>query len=100
MPCSQQGDPMKKDEVTIGGTYTAKVSDKVVPVRITAEKWAGDKHVGWAGVNVQTGKTVRIKSAQRLRAPVGSPAQPEPPAEPGATAATAPEPPAEASAAA
>jgi len=64
----------------IGNTYTAKVSGGIAPVRITQEKWAGDKHVGWAGVNTQTGRSVRIKSAQRLRAAVepaaeGTPAE-------------------------
>ena len=28
---------MKKDEIKVGGTYLAKVSDRVVPVRIDAE---------------------------------------------------------------
>ncbi len=62
---------MKKDEVKIDGTYLAKVSGGVVPVRITAEKWQGDKHVGWVGVNTLTNRSVRIKSAQRLRGPAG-----------------------------
>jgi HB1/ASXL restriction endonuclease-like protein with HTH domain len=61
---------MKKDEVRIGSTYTAKVSGGIAPVRITEEKWAGDKHTGWSGVNTETGRAVRIKSAQRLRAAV------------------------------
>jgi len=65
---------MKKDQVVIGNVYTAKVSGGVVPVRITDEKWTGDKHTGWAGVNTQTGRAVRIKSAQRLRAAVAAPA--------------------------
>jgi hypothetical protein len=56
---------MKKNEVKAGGTYLAKVSDKVVPVRITGESRYG----GWDAVNTKTGKTVRIKSAQRLRGP-------------------------------
>jgi hypothetical protein len=68
---------MKKDEVKIGGTYLAKVSDKVVPVRIDAE----NTHGGWDATNLLTGKKVRIKSAQRLRCPAnrdGSPqTQPE-----------------------
>jgi hypothetical protein len=68
---------MKKDEITIGGTYLAKVSDRVVPVRIDAENARG----GWDATNLLTDKKVRIKSAQRLRCPAnrdGSPpAQPE-----------------------
>jgi hypothetical protein len=54
---------MKKHEVKVGGTYLAKVSDKVVPVRLTGE----NPHGGWDAVNEKTGKRVRIKSAQRLR---------------------------------
>ncbi len=61
---------MKKEEVKVDGTYLAKVSGGVVPVRITAERWQGTKHVGWVGVNTQTNRGVRIKSAQRLRAEV------------------------------
>jgi hypothetical protein len=68
---------MKKDEIKVGGTYLAKVSDKVVPVRIDAE----NAHGGWDATNLLTDKKVRIKSAQRLRCPAnrdGSPqVQPE-----------------------
>jgi len=57
---------MKKNEVKVGSAYLAKVSDKVVPVRITGTSG----HGGWEAVNEATGKEVRIKSAQRLRGPV------------------------------
>jgi len=53
---------MKKNEVKVGGVYTAKVSDKVVPVRIDAVKGTG-----WSATNMATGKTIYIKSAGRLR---------------------------------
>jgi len=56
---------MKKADVKIGSVYGAKVSGKVVPVRIDAES----AHGGWAGTNQATGKQVRIKSARRLRGP-------------------------------
>jgi hypothetical protein len=56
---------MKKDEVKIGGTYAAKVTGKVVPVRIDA----ANPHSGWDGTNMKTKKPVRIKSAQQLRGP-------------------------------
>jgi hypothetical protein len=59
---------MKKNEITIGGTYLAKVSDKVVPVRIDAES----RHGGWDATNMATNKRVRIKSAQRLRGEVNA----------------------------
>jgi hypothetical protein len=58
---------MKKNEVKIGGVYTAKVTNKVVQVRIDAESRYG----GWDGTNMETGKKVRIKSPTRLRAAVG-----------------------------
>ena len=68
---------MKKNEVQVGGVYSAKVSDKVVEVRIDAE----NRHGGWDATNLATNKKVRIKSAQRLRAVVGgTPAEPEAPA--------------------
>jgi len=54
---------MKKNEVQVGGVYTAKVSDKLVAVRIEAE----NRHGGWDATNLATGKKVRIKSPQRLR---------------------------------
>ena len=50
---------MKKNEVKIGGVYTAKVTNKVVQVRIDAES----RHGGWDATNLATGKKVRIKSA-------------------------------------
>jgi len=64
---------MKKDEVKIGGTYTAKVSDKVVKVRIDAES----RHGGWDATNLETNKKIRIKSAQKLRAAVRDGKQPK-----------------------
>jgi len=57
---------MKSSDVKIGGVYTAKVTDKLVSVRIDAE----NRHGGWDGTNLSTGKKVRIKSPQRLRAEV------------------------------
>ena len=63
---------MKKHEVKVGGRYSAKVSDKVVVVRIDAE----NPHGGWDATNEATGKRVRIKSAQRLRGAVKGDAKP------------------------
>ena len=57
---------MKKNEITIGGVYAAKVRGKVVPVRITGESPYG----GWDGVNTQTRRAIRVRSAARLRRPV------------------------------
>ncbi|GIV04150.1 MAG: hypothetical protein KatS3mg015_2980 [Fimbriimonadales bacterium] len=64
---------MKKDEIKIGSTYLAKVSDKVVPVRIDAE----NPHGGWDATNLRTDKKVRIKSAQRLRCPANRDGSPQ-----------------------
>ena len=54
---------MTKSEVMIGGIYTAKVTNKLVQVRIDAESRYG----GFDATNLATGKKVRIRSAQRLR---------------------------------
>ncbi len=54
---------MKKNEIKVGGMYRAKVSDKVVTVRIDSAHTKG----GWNATNTATGKRIRIKSAQRLR---------------------------------
>jgi hypothetical protein len=54
---------MKKNQIKVGGLYTAKVSDKLVTVRIDSAHTSG----GWNATNTATGKRIRIKSAQRLR---------------------------------
>jgi hypothetical protein len=56
---------MNKSDVKVGGTYTAKVSDRLVPVRIDSVHSRG----GWNATNTKTGKRIHIKSAQRLRGP-------------------------------
>lgn len=56
---------MKKNEIHIGGVYKSKVTDRIVEVRIDRE----NPHGGWDATNLVTGKTIRIKSAQRLREP-------------------------------
>jgi len=53
---------MKKTDVQINATYLVKVAGNLVPVKITREHHNG----GWEGTSVKTGKTIRIKSAQRL----------------------------------
>jgi hypothetical protein len=57
---------MKRAEVEIGQTYRAKVSGKVVNVRITGNLYFG----GWIATNLQTGRQIRIKTAARLRGKV------------------------------
>jgi hypothetical protein len=54
---------MRKNDVTVGASYVAKVSGKLTRVRIERE----NPHGGWDATNVDTGRRVRIKSAQRLR---------------------------------
>ena len=92
---------MTQNEVQIGGAYRAKVTDRVVDVRIDRE----NPHGGRDATNLATGKTIRIKSARRIRgtsepeesideAPVEAP-EPETPSEPEdapAADTTAPEP--------
>ena len=58
---------MEKNEVKVGGMYFAKVSDKLVTVRIDSAQSKG----GWHATNTATGKRIRIKNAQRLRGAVG-----------------------------
>lgn len=54
---------MRKADVKIGATYMAKVSGRVVPVRINEESRYG----GWVATNLATQHAVRIKTAARLR---------------------------------
>jgi len=58
---------MKKHEVKLGCEYIAKVSGKLAHIRIDRE----NPHGGWDATNLATKKSVRIKSAQRLRAEAG-----------------------------
>ena len=53
---------MKKNEVKVGHVYVAKVSDRLVPVRIDSVH----SRQGWNATNTKTGRRVHIKSAQRL----------------------------------
>ena len=63
---------MKKSQIKIGGTYTAKVSGFVVPVRILSES----PHGGWVGMNILTKREVRIRTAGRLRREIDPAAKP------------------------
>lgn len=56
---------MRKKFVSLGQTYTAKISGRLVPVRLTQECPYG----GWYAINEETGREVRIKSAAKLRHP-------------------------------
>lgn len=65
---------MKAKDVVIGATYRVKVGCTVAEVKITRE----NPHGGWDGRSVATGKTIRIKSPQRLRGLVKANEQAEP----------------------
>lgn len=58
---------MLKKDVKIGATYIVLVSGKLTQVRLQQESVYGG---GWVGVNVATGRQVRVRSAQRLRSEV------------------------------
>jgi len=62
---------MKTAQVQIGGTYIAKVSGNLVAVRIDRESPYG----GWDATNLKTGRSVRIRTAARLRGPASAPAR-------------------------
>lgn len=54
---------MRKVEIQVHKVYAAKVSGQVVPVRIDYAIPGS----GWSATNLRTGRSVRIKSATRLR---------------------------------
>lgn len=58
---------MKKAEVSVGKTYVMKVSGKLTRVRLDTVCQYG----GWNGTNLQTERSVRIKSAAKLRRECG-----------------------------
>lgn len=58
-----QGWAMKAKDVKVGATYMVKVSGRLAPVRLTGESVYG----GWNGVNLDTGRPVRVRTARRLR---------------------------------
>ena len=55
---------MQKHNVKIGTTYIVKVSGTLAKVRLTREHVRG----GWYGINLATGREIRIRTAARLRA--------------------------------
>jgi hypothetical protein len=64
---------LKLSDVEVGGRYTAKVSGRIVTVRVVeivrieATRWSSAK-TRIEGVNEATGRRVTIRSPQRLRA--------------------------------
>ena len=57
---------MKKKDIIIGETYIAKISGRLAQVRID---WEAELLGGWFALNLDTGHSVRIKTAARLRYP-------------------------------
>ena len=57
---------MTKAKVSIGTTYTVKVSGNLTRVRLTRECEYG----GWYGTNLATGREIRIRTAARLRSAI------------------------------
>ena len=54
---------MLKKDVEVGRRYVAKISEKLTVVRLDEESRFG----GWQATNVNTGRSVRIKTAAKLR---------------------------------
>jgi len=54
---------MTKAAIKIGGYYNTIISNKPTVVRIDSE----NRYGGWNGTNVNTNRSVRIKSARKLR---------------------------------
>ena len=63
---------MKLSDVQVGGRYTAKVSSRIVTVRVVeiaqveATRWSNAK-TRIEAVNEDTGRRITIRSPQRLR---------------------------------
>jgi hypothetical protein len=55
---------MLKKNVRVGRVYIVKVSNKLARVKILYEVSRGS---GWMGINLDTGREVRIKTGGRLR---------------------------------
>jgi hypothetical protein len=54
---------MRNSDVRVGAVYEARVSGRLVPVRVVAAHPAG----GWEAINLATGRRLHLKSARRLR---------------------------------
>ena len=54
---------MKAKDVQVGQVYAIKVAANVTSVRITEEHPYG----GWSGININTNKPIRIRTASRIQ---------------------------------
>jgi hypothetical protein len=74
---------MKANEVVVGGRYLAKISARVVVVRVlrigdTSHAWSGRRTTRYECLNEATGRTLSL-SLMRFRGPVSVVPQPPPP---------------------
>lgn len=59
---------MRKQDVSIGGEYLARVSGLLARVRVIREHVSPiSGRVGWDALNLKTGREVHVRSAARLR---------------------------------
>jgi hypothetical protein len=60
---------MRSSDVVVGRVYLAKVSGRLVPVRIERPVLAGFGRIQvvWEATNLATGRRILIRSARRLR---------------------------------
>lgn len=73
---------MKRAEVRVGGIYLAKISGRLVRVRLDdelrREGWrTGRKCNYWLTTNLDTGRNITIRSAAKLRSEVVTPTHDE-----------------------
>jgi len=58
---------MKKSEVQIGHVYIVKVSGKLAKVKLVTQSYKGGLWLCWNGINLETKRRIRIRTAARLR---------------------------------
>lgn len=58
---------MLNDDVAVGKTYTAKISGKLVRVRILSMFIQHNGRRAWTARNIDTGREIRIMSGAKLR---------------------------------
>ena len=57
---------MKASQISIGGVYLAKVSNRIVQVRVNSFDMSGPR-MGYKVTNLTTGRSLRFKSAAKFR---------------------------------
>jgi len=57
---------MRQNEVQVGAVYWAKVSGRRVKVKVLNEIQLLSGRRGWSVKNLSTGRTITVRSAQRL----------------------------------